>query len=242
LLIVSDVKPGKFRYNIVKEFPHSIHSYTQGLEFYNELLFEGTGQYGRSKIMNVNPLNGKALKSFSLRNDLFGEGITILDDKIYQLTWKNRKGFVYKLPDLIPVDSFMLQSEEGWGLTNDGTHLIMSNGSHNLLWIDPLNYKVVKFVQVANHIDVINNLNELEYIDGTIYANVFTTNIIIQIDPETGKVLNEINLDGLIDKYRNLSDSIDVLNGIAWKKADKRLFVTGKNWPRLFEIKIIPSK
>ena len=144
--------------------------------------------------------------------------------------------------DFSVIDSFTYTSKEGWGLTNDGTNLIMSNGTHELIWIDPTDFSEIKKIQVANNQDLVNYINELEYINNTIYANVYTTNIIIQIEPETGKVLSEINLDGILKMYTNSTDTVDYLNGIAYDNNTDRLFVTGKWWPRLFEIELIESK
>jgi glutaminyl-peptide cyclotransferase len=239
---ISDVVAEKFTYQIVNSYPHSKKHYTQGLEFHNNILYEGTGEYGTSGIFRIKLETGKVEQSKMLDEKYFGEGITILNDKIYQLTYKTQKGFVYRLSDFALIDTFMFKSSEGWGLTNDGTNLIMSDGTHLLTWLNPNDYSVVKTVQVANNKGIINNLNELEYIDGTIYANVYTTDLIVQIDPKTGKVLSEINLAGILNMYKNPGDKIDFLNGIAYNKISKRLFVTGKLWPRIFEIKVIPLK
>ena len=239
---ISDVVPEKFTYQIVNTFPHSKKHYTQGLEFYNDILYEGTGEYGTSGIFETRLETGRVVQSKMLDAKYFGEGITILNDKIYQLTYKTQKGFVYRLSDFELIETFMFKSSEGWGLTNDGTNLIMSDGTHILTWLNPNDYSVVKTLQVANNKGIINNLNELEYIDGTIYSNVYTTDIIVQIDAETGKVLSEINMTGILNMYKNPGDTIDFLNGIAYHKKSKRLFVTGKYWPRIFEIKPVPSK
>ena len=239
---ISDVVAEKFTYQIVNSFPHSKKHYTQGLEFHNNILYEGTGEYGTSGIFKIKLETGKVELSKMLDDKYFGEGITILNDKIYQLTYKTQKGFVYRLSDFELIDTFMFKSSEGWGLTNDGTNLIMSDGTHLLTWLNPNDYSVVKTVQVANNKGIINNLNELEYISGTIYANVYTTDLIVQIDPETGKVLSEINLAGILNMYKTPSDTIDFLNGIAYIEKSNRLFVTGKFWPRIFEIKVIPLK
>lgn len=242
LMVLSDIKPEKYTYQKIKDYPHSTTSYTQGLEYLNGFLYEGTGGEGKSGLYKINIQTGSKLQSHKLENQYFGEGITILNNKIYQITWKNKKGYVYNLADFAVIDSFTYKNEEGWGLTNDGKHLIMSDGSHILTWLDPENFSVVKTVQVVNSIDVVNYLNELEYINGKIFANIYTTDIIVEIDPETGKILKEINLKGLIDMYKSQSDSIDVLNGIAYDAAKNRIFVTGKNWPKLFEVKFVPLK
>lgn len=239
---ISDLVPEKFSYQIVNTFPHSKKHYTQGLEFYNNILYEGTGEYGTSGIFKTKLESENIELSKMLDAKYFGEGITILNNKFYQLTYKTKKGFVYQLSDFALIDSFQFQSAEGWGLTNDGTNLIMSDGTHVLTWLNPNNYSVVKTLQVAGNKGIITNLNELEYIDGTIYANVYTTDLIVIIDTETGKVLSEINLAGIINMYKNQKDQIDYLNGIAYLEKSKRLFVTGKYWPKIFEIKLIPSK
>ena len=240
--VVSDKVPEKFTYQVVNSYPHSTKHYTQGLEFVNNTLYESTGEYGTSGIFKTNFEKGNIEKSIFLDKEYFGEGITILNDKIYQLTYKNQKGFIYKLDDFSQIGTFQYPSKEGWGLTNDGTYLIMSDGTHILTWIDPVNFKVVKTNQVANNLGIINNLNELEYIDGIIYANIYTTNLIVQIDANTGKIIGEINLSAILDMYKNTVDPVDVLNGIAFQKKSNRLFVTGKYWPKIFEIKLISSK
>jgi glutamine cyclotransferase len=239
---ISNVVPEKFTYKIVNTFPHSKKHYTQGLEFYNGFIYEGTGENGSSGIFKTILHTGNTVQSKMLAEKYFGEGITILNDKIYQLTYRDQKGFVYQLSDFAVIDSFQFKSKEGWGLTNDGTNLIMSDGTHVLTWLDPNNFSVVKTLQVANNKGIVNYLNELEYINETIYANVYTTDLIVQIDPKTGKILSEINMAGLIDIYKNTEEKIDYLNGIAYDKKTDRLFVTGKLWPKMFEIKIIPLK
>ena len=240
--VVSDVVPEQLTYQTINTFPHNKNHYTQGLEFHDGYLYEGTGENGKSGIFKVDLQNGNILQSHLLAEKYFGEGITILKDKIYQLTYRAQKGFIYNLSDFALIDSFQYTQEQGWGLTNDGEHLIMSDGTHVLTWLNPENFSVVKTVQVANNRGIVNNLNELEYIGETIYANVYTANIAVEINPETGKILSEINLDGILDMYTNPSDKIDYLNGIAWDKQNKRLIVTGKLWPRMFEIKLVPSE
>jgi len=240
--IFSDLVPEKLTYQVVNSYPHSKKNYTQGLEFYNDVLYEGTGEYGTSGVFKTKLETGSILQSVTLDKKYFGEGITILNDKIYQLTYKTKKGFVYQLSDFALIDTFQFQSAEGWGLTNDGTNLIMSDGTHLLTWLNPNDYSIVKTVQVANNKGILNNLNELEYINGIIYANVYTTDVIVQIDPKTGKVLSEINMTGIINMYKNSTDTIDFLNGIAYQQKNNRLFVTGKYWPKIFEIKLISSK
>jgi glutaminyl-peptide cyclotransferase len=240
--VVSDIVPKKYTYQVVNTFPHLKTSYTQGLEFHNGFLYEGTGEYGESMLLKVNPSTGNAIQTYRLDDIYFGEGITILNNKIYQLTYREQTGFIYNLTDFTLIDSFRYSSKEGWGLTNDGTNLIMSNGTNVLTWLDPNNFSIVKTVQVANNMGAVHNLNELEFIDGKILANIYTTELIVEIDTETGKVLSEINLSGILNMYKNPSETVDYMNGIAYDKTNDRLFITGKWWPRLFEIKLKESE
>ena len=240
IAVISDVVPEKFTYQTINNYPHSKEFYTQGLEFYKGFLYEGTGDNGSSGIFKVNLETGNSVQSKLMPDKYFGEGITILNDKIYQLTYRAQKGFVYNLDNFALIDSFQYKSKEGWGLTNDGTNLIMSNGTHLLTWLNPLDFSILKTIQVANNKGVIANLNELEYIDETIYANIYNTDLIIQIDPKTGKVISEINLKGILNMFTNPTDNPEVMNGIAYDTKTNRLFITGKWWPRLFEIELKP--
>lgn len=239
LNVNSDVVPQQMTYQVIENYPHLKTSYTQGLEYYKGYLYEGTGEKGHSKLMKVDIKTGDALKSIDLEDKYFGEGITILNDKIYQLTYHAKKGFVYDLNTFAVVDSFTFPSVEGWGLTNDGTYLIMSDGTNVLTWLDPTDFSIVKKLQVANNRGLMTNLNELEYIDGMIYANIYTTNYIVKIDYETGKVLDEINMEGIINLYQRQEDRIDYLNGIAYDREHDKIYVTGKLYPRLFEVKFV---
>lgn len=240
--VLSEIAPKQLTYQVVVKYPHLKTSYTQGLEYFNGYLYEGTGEKGHSKLMKIDIKTGKPVQSFNLDDKYFGEGITILNDKIYQLTYHANKGFVYDLKTFAVIDSFTYRSEQGWGLTNDGTNLIMSDGTNVLTWLNPNDFSIVKTLQVANNRGNMNVLNELEYIDGIIYANIYTTNYIVKIDSESGKVLEEINMEGLIDMYHRSNDRIDVLNGIAYDAKNDRMFVTGKLWPMLFEVKFIEQQ
>lgn len=239
ITVVSDVEPQQLIYQVVNNYPHLKTSYTQGLEYHNGYLYEGTGENGHSKLMKIDLLTGKPLQSFDLDDKYFGEGITILNNKVYQLTYRAQKGFVYDLETFAVIDSFSYASEQGWGLTNDGTNLIMSDGSNVLTWLNPNDFSVVKKLQVADNRQMMTYLNELEYVNGMIYANIYTTNMIVKIDAKTGKVLEEINLDGIINLYHRDGDRIDYLNGIAYDHEHDRLLVTGKLYPRLFEVKFV---
>ena len=239
ITVVSDIIPEKLTYKTIKNYPHSKKFYTQGLEFHNGFIYEGTGENGSSGIYKVNLASGSAVQSYSMEEKYFGEGITILNDKIYQLTYRAQKGFIYNLNDFAVIDSFQYKSTQGWGLTNDGTNLIMSDGTQFLTWLNPDDLSIIKKIEVANNKGIVNNLNELEYINGTIYANIYTTDIIVEIDPETGKVISEINLVGIVNMYKTGTDKIDYLNGIAYDKKSDKIFITGKLWPKLFEVEFV---
>ncbi len=244
VIAYSDIVPEKLTHKTIKIYPHSKNYYTQGLEFHNGFIYEGTGETGASGVFKVNLADGKEIQSVRLDNKYFGEGITILNNKIYQLTYKSKKGFVYDLNSFALIDSFQFHSTtgEGWGLTNDGKNLIMSDGSQYLTWLNPYDFSTIKRIEVGNNKTVFNNLNELEYIEGTIYANIYTTELIVQIDPETGKIISEIYFPDMIKMYHKPNDKIDFMNGIAYDKVNKRLFVTGKLWPKLFEIELVKLK
>jgi len=234
LRIVSDVQPKMMQANIVASYKHDVESFTQGLEFNGKNLYEGTGLYGKSQVRQVNLLTGEVIRKIQLDGTYFGEGITFLNNQIYQLTWQKGRCFTY---DYSAPDHFTLKSDfsyigEGWGLCNDGTELIMSDGTEFIVFRNPETFQETRKIQVYNDRGPINLLNELEYIDGKIYANVYQTNIIIAIDPATGRVLEQINCDQLIKEGQG---SGDVLNGIAQDPSGK-IYMTGKNWPKLFEV------
>ncbi|HEY5509703.1 MAG TPA: glutaminyl-peptide cyclotransferase [Prolixibacteraceae bacterium] len=240
ILVTSDVQPVKYTYQIVATYPHNITHFTQGLEFHDNMLYEGTGLEGSSCIYRLDLKTSKVLKEYKLENQYFGEGITILNNKIYELTYKNDIGFVYDINTFKILNTWKYKSKEGWGLTNDGTSLIMSDGTENLYFIHPENFQEIKKIQVCNEHSVVKNLNELEYIKGEIWANIWTTDNLVIIDPKTGKVTGEVNLSGLNGSIlQNQNDQIDVLNGIAWNPVTDKIYVTGKLWPKLFEIKLI---
>lgn len=237
--VLSDIQPVKYEFSVIRQLPHSTEHFTQGLEIHNGFLYEGTGEYGKSGLFKKNISKDKILLSKYLEPQYFGEGITILHDKIYQLTYKNKVGFVYNLSDFSLIDSFRIVSAEGWGLTNDGKHLIMSDGTGTLTWIDPGNFSVIKKIQVADHQKVYQYLNELEYDHGNIWANVWTTGHILRIDIETGRIKGYIDLSGILNTLPGLqSENMDVMNGIALMPENGHLLITGKYWPKLFEIKV----
>ena len=226
-------------YSIVATYPHDTASYTQGLLVYNGELFEGTGNYGKSKLMQVDLKTGKAKKEISLDPKLFGEGVTILRDTVYQLTWREKKVLVYTLPDLKKIKEFEL-NHDGWGLTHDGQSLIATDGSSTLYYYDPTSFKLLKTQDVTEAGNLSYNLNELEYIDGYIYANQYEAPYILKIDPATGAIVAKADLtkqwDAVQQAMPHISPSDIVPNGIAYDAATKKIYITGKWWPQLFEV------
>jgi len=235
---LSDITPEVNQFELVNEYPHSTEYFTQGLEVNNGFLYESTGQEGTSAIHKITFQTGNVISKVNLYKQYFGEGITILGNNIYQLTYKSKKGFVYNLSDFTLTDSFRITSVEGWGLTNDGKHLIMSDGTDRLTWINPENYSVIKSLYVATDKMHIKGLNELEFVNGSIFANVWTENYIIKINPENGKVISITDLSELYSHFI-AETPIDVLNGIAYIESSGNFLVTGKFWPILFEIKLL---
>lgn len=234
--VLSDVTPVEYTYTIVNKFPHDENAYTQGLEISNGKLYEGTGQFGQSQLRQVDLSTGVVKNSVKLDDNYFGEGITVMGNKIYQLTWKNKTGFVYDKTTFNKLEEFTYITE-GWGLANDGKHLILSDGTSLLYFLDPVSFKIVKTLDVWDNKSMQVLLNELEYIDGKIWANVYQSDIILQIDPVSGKVLGKADLTGIM-KPEDTNAGAEVLNGIAYDTNGKRIFVTGKNWGKLYEITV----
>ncbi len=239
--VLSDIVPEKYGYEVVQSYPHNDESFTEGLEIHNGFLYESTGENGKSFLYKSNLKTGQVIKSVKLADKYFGEGITIFGNKIYQLTYKTKVGFIYNLENMALVDSFHFESAEGWGMTHDDKYLIMDDGTATLTYLDPTTLKPVKKVQVYDDKDAMVYINELEYSEGYIYANIWTTNLIAKIDPQTGKVLAKIDLDGILS-MTNSSKQVDVLNGIAIDPATKKMYVTGKYYPKLFEIKLVKKE
>lgn len=229
----------KYGYQIVSISPHDSNAFTQGLIFAGGKLYESTGEVGRSSLREVDPKSGKVLKKVDVPEPYFAEGITLLNGKIYQLTWQHELGFIYDAQKLEPIGRFNYDGE-GWGLTTDGRSLILSDGTNRLRFLDPDSFRVTKTIAVLDGETSINALNELEYINGEIYANIWHDERIATINPETGRVTGWIDLTGLLQPG-DVQDEEGVLNGIAFDQSANRLFVTGKLWPRLFEIKIRPQ-
>lgn len=225
---------GVLTYSMVRSYPHDTSSYTQGLVVYKGRLYEGTGQYGASSLLQTVLTTGVAVQKLSLDNAFFGEGITILRDTIYQLTWKEKSLFVYDLNfkkiRTVPID------KEGWGLTHNGSELILSNGSGDLFFYEPATMKLLRVQTVTEAGSPSFNLNELEYIDGYVYANQYTYPYILKIDPSNGQVVAKADITRLWEQSRQAYPNAEVPNGIAYDSDQKKIYVTGKWWPLLYEV------
>lgn len=229
-----------FGYRIVHTYTHDLKAFTQGLIYLNGYLYESTGLEGQSSLRKVDLQTGKVLERYDLAPDIFGEGLTNWKDTLIQLTWKKQTGFVYDLATFHLLRTFHYRGE-GWGLTQDGAHIIMSDGSSSLRFLNPQTFQEVRRVTVTDGGVEVHDLNELEYIHGKIYANIWQTNLIAIISPKTGHVTGWIDLTGL--RPASTKDNSDaVLNGIAFDAAHNRLFVTGKLWPKLFEIQLLRER
>lgn len=235
-----------YTYDVVKSYPHDPTAFTQGLVFYNGFLYEGTG--GKegdtffSSLRKVEIESGKILQKRDISREYFGEGITIHNDKIYQLTWREQTAFVYNLEDFSPVREFRY-SGQGWGLTDNGTDFFMSDGTHVIRVLDPETFQVKRTIVVNDETgNPLMQLNELEWVKGEIWANVWQSTSIARIDPANGKLLGRIDLKPIMDEEQKQNPKADVLNGIAYDEAGDRIFVTGKMWRRLFEIKLKPKQ
>jgi len=233
----SDLKPELYECKIVNTYPHDKKAYTQGLIYENGIMYEGTGQRKESSLRKVKFETGEIIAVLSLEDKYFGEGITIFNDKIIQLTWTSRTGFVYDKKSFKLITTLEYPTQ-GWGITNDGEKLIMSDGTQTIHFLDPEYFNEIGKIEVYDDKGSVRQLNELEFIDGLVYANVFQTEEIIVFDPENGKVLKRIDCSNIVpDGYKNENDN--VLNGIAYDKDKGRYFITGKRWPSLFEVKFV---
>ena len=224
---------------IVRRYPHDSSAFTQGLLFWNEdTLLESTGMHGRSSLRRVEIKTGRVLEKVDLPQRYFGEGLAHLKGKLYQLTWKDRRGFIYDAATLKQEGEFPYTGE-GWGLTTDGNSLILSDGTNQLRFLDPLTFAVTRTLSVMHQGKPVDHLNELEFIDGQIYSNIWGTDLIARIDPATGLATGVIDCSGLFPANQRATPD-QVLNGIAWHEPTKRLLITGKWWPEVFEIKLKP--
>ena len=236
-------KPALYDYKIINTYPHDTKAYTQGLEYYNGFLYETTGHYGESTLRKVDIKTGKVLQKIDLDKKYFGEGMTIFNNKIYWLTWKANKGFIYDLKTFKQEGEFNYnKSKEGWGLTHNNIEFLKSDGSNKIWFLNPENQKEKRSIQAYTNKTSLKSLNELEWVNGKIYANYWQKPLIAIINPDNGSVEGVVNLKKLVkemEKTQKLEDQDDVLNGIAFDKENNRLFVTGKNWGKLFEIELV---
>jgi glutamine cyclotransferase len=236
--VFNNVVPTIYSYEVINTYPHDIRSYTQGLEFYKNELFESTGQYEQSKLRKINFETGEVLKNLNLDDQYFGEGLTILNDKIYQLTWRAKTGFIYDVNTFEKLSSFKYgTSKEGWGICNNGDVLYKSDGTEKIWILNPNDLTEKGHIEVYTEKGKIPSLNELEWVDGKIFANIYQRNGVVIINPETGGVEGVIDFKPL-KKLVTQHDDLDVLNGIAYNPERQTIFVTGKNWDKLFEVTI----
>jgi glutamine cyclotransferase len=235
----------RYDVRVVATYPHDTQAFTQGLVVHDGTLFESTGQEGHSNVRHVELATGRVLRRVDIPYPLFGEGIAVLGGRVYQLTWKSERGYVYDAATLAPVDSFTYEGE-GWGLTTDGTKLYMSDGSSTLRVVDPTGFRVERTIPVTEAGQQVYYLNELEWVDGEIWANVWMTDLVARIDPTTGNVVGWIDLAGLLSpaeiRAPNGQPLVDVTNGLAWDPSSKRLLVTGKLWPKLFAVEVVKEQ
>jgi glutaminyl-peptide cyclotransferase len=244
LTLLAPNPPKLYTYEVIDSYPHDISAYTQGLEFDGEALYESTGLNGKSSLRIVDYKTGVILLNKALDKNFFGEGLTILKNKVIQLTWKSMKGLVYEKKTLEMEKSFPFSSsKEGWGLCNDGYFLYKSDGTHRIWTLDAKNYEEKGNIQVMTHKTSLKNLNELEWIEGKIYANTyqFKKDVVVIIDPVSGAVEGVVDFSGLKEKVKQ-HEQLNVFNGIAYHSSRKTFFVTGKNWDTLFEVKIVPKE
>jgi glutamine cyclotransferase len=237
IIVYSDTPPKKYGYKVIHTYPHDREAFTQGLFYYNGVLYEGTGQESGSTLREVELTTGKVLRILNLRSDLFGEGITLYKDRIFQVTWQSKVGFVYERQTFKQINKIYYQSE-GWGLTTMKDMIVMSDGTNVIYFFEPESFTIVSRIEVYDNEKKVDSLNELEYINGDIWANIWMTDIIVRIDPASGKVLGYLDLKGILNDP-STDTQVNVLNGIAFDSEGNRIFVTGKNWPKLFEIRVI---
>lgn len=236
-LLLSDIVPKNLTYKVVNTYNHDPNAYTQGLCFDNDILYEATGLETKSTLRRVNLKTGVVEYSVTIPSDYFGEGITVFGNNIYQITWRNHVGFIYEKENFQKIAEFNF-STEGWGLTTDDKHIFMSDGTNRIFELEPSTLSLIKEIDVYDNIGPIYYLNELEYIDGLIYANVYTKDFIVTIDPKSGKVISKIDFSDILPNSL-LTENTDVLNGIAYNKKTHKIYITGKNWPKLYEVIII---
>ncbi len=240
--ILSSIKPKLYTYKVLETYPHDINAYTQGLEFENDTLYESTGQYKESSLRKTDYRTGEVLQKVSLPDQYFGEGLTILNNKIYQLTWRENTGFIYNLKSMEQTGTFVYgESKEGWGLCHDAEkNIYKSDGTDRIWTLNSNTLAEMDYIEIFTNTSKINSVNELEWVEGKIYANVYQQGSIAIIDPSNGAVEGVIDLTDLKDKVTQ-HPKLDVLNGIAYKGEPNILYITGKNWDKLFKIEIIQN-
>ena len=230
-------RPKSIGYSILNTYPHDTSSFTQGLVVYKGELYEGTGEYGRSHLLKTDLATGKIRQQLALDKQYFGEGITILNDTIYQLTWQEKTVFAYTLKDFKKVKEFSIGTQ-GWGITTDGKDLLVSDGSSNIYYYSPLGFQLLRTQTITEGGSLAYNLNELEYIGGFIYANQWQQPYILKIDPGSGSIVGKIDLTGIWNRVKAKDPAADVPNGIAFDSSSGRIFITGKKWPELYEVQL----
>ena len=231
--------PAEYTFEVVRHLPHDSAAFTQGFTYYNGFFYEGTGREGQSSLRKVDPETGRVLRKTDLAPDLFGEGVAVLGNEVIQLTWQSHVGFVYDLGDFHLVKTFKY-SGEGWGITTDGRDLFMSDGSAEIRVLDASTFSEKRRIKVSDRGKPVDQLNELEFVEGEIYANIWHSDRIARISRQTGHVVGWIDLTGLLGPFYQREPEA-VLNGIAYDREGKRLFVTGKLWPKIFEIRVVPK-
>lgn len=240
VVLLSDIIPENYQYTVIHTYPHDPEAYTQGLLYHNELLYESTGLEGKSTLRINNITTGKSEKMISLSPELFAEGISVFNDQIYQITWRSKIGFIYDINTLELIRRFDYQIDEGWGLTSDSKNLIMSDGSEHLYILEPDFFTQIGQIEVFDNKGMVSSLNELEFINGKVLANVYGESYIVIIDMKTGKVVGKLDMDKLMPEGTK-GDMGKVLNGIAYNPLNQHFYITGKHWPVLYEITITPS-
>lgn len=242
ITILNNQTPKIYKFNIINEYPHDITSYTQGIEFFNDTIYESTGQYKESKLRKLDYKTGEVIKNINLANEYFGEGLTILNNKIYQLTWQRGTGFVYDVNTFDKLSSFSYgNSKEGWGLCNNANTIYKSDGTERIWLLNPETLAEQNYIQVFTNKGKIGRINELEWINGQIYANIYQKNGVAIINPKNGAVVGVIDFSSLKEKVTQ-HEKLDVLNGIAYNPKTKTIFVTGKRWDKLFEVEIVEKQ
>lgn len=242
ITLLAEEQPQIYSYQVLNSFPHDQTAFTQGLEFHGDTLYESTGQKGASTLRKVDYRSGRVLKSVSLEKQYFGEGITILNDTIYMLTWQQGTGLLFNRETLEQIGSFKYgESKEGWGLCNDGRQLYKSDGTQRIWKLNPSTLEEKNFIETVTNRSVFNKANELEYAEGKIYANVWQKESMMIINPETGAIEGVVNFGGLSNQVTK-HPKLDVFNGVAYHPERKTFFVTGKNWDKLFEVRIVKKE